>query len=195
MLCAKCTQEKPAEDFHLARREKRGRAGICKSCKSAYMKDYWARSKNASRERKAAWREENREYLRERARQWYAGDAERIKEYERQRRLGNKVQVRAHNKVRKAIVAGRLVKPVDCSRCGRGDLRIEAHHHKGYEFPLDVTWLCKSCHRMEHVRENNHGVFAAPNGDGETHIGGGLLGTDEGGRTGIEPTERPAPTS
>lgn len=52
---------------------------------------------------------------------------------------------RAGEAVRSAVRAGRLIKPAMCQWCGR-DGPIEAAHHD-YEQPLNVTWLCLSCHR------------------------------------------------
>ena len=52
-----------------------------------------------------------------------------------------------------AIKNGTLVRPLACSKCGiidnislDGRAVIHAHHYKGYEFPLDVEWLCVKCH-------------------------------------------------
>lgn len=46
--------------------------------------------------------------------------------------------------VAKAIRAGLLVRPMVCTQCGNQG-KIEAAHHD-YSRPLDVRWLCKSCH-------------------------------------------------
>lgn len=61
----------------------------------------------------------------------------------------------AHCLVRKAIISGALVRPLECSRCGEippkardGRSNIHGHHHD-YEKPLDVEWLCVYCHRKE----------------------------------------------
>ncbi len=56
-----------------------------------------------------------------------------------------KRQDKARNLVKKAIKAGTLTRPSSCSKCGNTDIRIEAHH-KDYTKPLDVMWLCRSCH-------------------------------------------------
>jgi hypothetical protein len=52
----------------------------------------------------------------------------------------------AYARVKLALKSGALVRPDACSRCGgSGNGRIEAHH-EDYDKPLDVIWLCKSCH-------------------------------------------------
>jgi ribosomal protein S27AE len=49
---------------------------------------------------------------------------------------------------RRAMRDGRLVRPTTCERCGKGGL-IQGHHDD-YNKPLDVRWLCASCHAYEH---------------------------------------------
>ncbi len=43
------------------------------------------------------------------------------------------------------VKAGHLIRPAACEECGAGDRRIEAAH-RDYDRPLDVRWLCRSCH-------------------------------------------------
>lgn len=54
---------------------------------------------------------------------------------------------RAHHAVDQEIKMGRM-KRGQCSVCG-SDRNIDAHH-ADYSKPLDVTWLCRSCHFLEH---------------------------------------------
>jgi hypothetical protein len=56
--------------------------------------------------------------------------------------------------VARALRDGRLVRPKRCQECHKpspdssnGRSTIQAHHHKGYDLPLDVQWLCVKCHR------------------------------------------------
>jgi len=60
----------------------------------------------------------------------------------------------AWNAVHRAVANGTLVKPSACSSCKTEETpeNIDAHHHNGYEgdAALQVTWLCKSCHGLEH---------------------------------------------
>lgn len=63
---------------------------------------------------------------------------------------------RAHYRVALAVRTGVLVRPTACEECGsepppnrRGAAQIQAHHHNGYEDPLDVQWLCPTCHLKE----------------------------------------------
>lgn len=58
--------------------------------------------------------------------------------------------------VHRAVKRGTLVRPDLCSQCNQPSRRIEASHHD-YTRPLDVRWLCSSCHGLEdHARPKTH---------------------------------------
>lgn len=59
-------------------------------------------------------------------------------------------QCRAYDKVRYAIKAGWLV-PQPCEICDVDNLQCIIAHHQDYSKPLDVNWLCWSCHEYVHV--------------------------------------------
>ena len=59
-------------------------------------------------------------------------------------------QWKARGELRRAVAAGKIAKPTHCSSCGNYAKRIEGHHHLGYDHPLEVLWLCHSCHRIAH---------------------------------------------
>lgn len=52
--------------------------------------------------------------------------------------------------VRSALIDGRLQKPDTCSKCGQGSVKIEGHH-RDYDKPLEVEWLCDLCHAEKHL--------------------------------------------
>jgi len=54
--------------------------------------------------------------------------------------------------VTKAIRSGELIRPSTCSSC-KEEKKVAAHHID-YGKPLDVMWLCDSCHGMAHRK--NH---------------------------------------
>lgn len=59
-----------------------------------------------------------------------------------------RIKMNARTAVAAAIRNGRLKRPDRCSQCGRRSDNIEAHH-VDYGKPLDVEWLCSTCHRSE----------------------------------------------
>ncbi len=61
---------------------------------------------------------------------------------------------RAYGAVKRALLRGDLIRPKHCGKCtcavgpaSDGRSMIHAHHHAGYNAPLDVEWLCSSCHK------------------------------------------------
>jgi hypothetical protein len=56
----------------------------------------------------------------------------------------------ARQVLNKAVAAGEVVKPDTCQLCGSKPGRLNAHHEQ-YARPLDVLWLCMSCHARLHV--------------------------------------------
>lgn len=58
----------------------------------------------------------------------------------------------AHQQVWAAVKSGRLIKPKNCERCGKVTTSRSLHaHHCDYNKPLDVMWLCASCHDEWHA--------------------------------------------
>lgn len=93
---------------------------------------------------------------------------ERVRAYDRERaRLPHRVarrkeslaiqrekfpeRMKARTAVSNAVRDGRLEKR-PCAFCGETE-GLEAHHHD-YAKPLDVTWLCRPCHRRFHALES-----------------------------------------
>ena len=61
------------------------------------------------------------------------------------------LQNSAHLMVTLAIRHGDLKPSEYCDNCGKlaTDRQLDAHH-EDYSKPLDVTWLCRSCHSYHH---------------------------------------------
>lgn len=85
--------------------------------------------------------------------QWYAehgrkrsgGYSVQIMEWRRQ----NPEKVAAHKIVAAALKGGHIINPGQCSACGKISNYLDAHHDD-YTKPLNITWLCISCHRKKH---------------------------------------------
>lgn len=53
------------------------------------------------------------------------------------------------------VMMGVLKCPESCEKCGGTSGTINAHH-ENYLSPLDVKWLCGSCHQKRHVELRNN---------------------------------------
>ena len=62
-------------------------------------------------------------------------------------RTKNKEKTSAHSKVFNAIRCGELVRSNVCERCD--SVGVTEATHTDYSKPLDVEWLCYSCHRIK----------------------------------------------
>lgn len=84
------------------------------------------------------------------------GSDNRSSENERYRKRNPKKRF-AHEQLAYAIRTGKVVRSQACEVC-RAHGETHGHHHD-YEKPLDVWWLCASCHKQWH-RDNGEGANA-----------------------------------
>lgn len=135
--CTRCQSTKPLSDFYPHSAMKDGHLSACKDCTKARVRRH--RSENLDR---------IREYDRGRSNQPHriAKRREIFENYKAEQPERRK----AHVIVGNAIRSGKLIKQ-PCAFCGATE-GLEAHHHD-YAAPLDVTWLCKPCHRKFHGLE------------------------------------------
>ena len=53
----------------------------------------------------------------------------------------------AYRLVYRALQKGTLMRPAYCQLCGQCG-RICAHHWRGYDYPLDIWWICSRCNAL-----------------------------------------------
>ena len=124
-----------------------GSCGDCPRCKRAAYMRAWYRLPG----RAEAQRQSQKESRQRRHGDVLAYDRERPRRYYPE-------QQKARNTVNKAILRGQLERPKFCESCGSegepfldGRAPIQAHHDD-YDKPLEVMWLCRSCHGKRHRR-------------------------------------------
>jgi hypothetical protein len=135
--CFKCGEQKPNTEFYRHAAMADGHLGKCKYC-----------TRKDARVHRRENPEKVRAYDNARARLPHRKayrDAYSANYPERE-----PLKAAAHTAVSNAVRSGKLVKS-PCAFCGAAE-RVEAHHHD-YSKPLDVTWLCKPCHRRFHALE------------------------------------------
>jgi RNA polymerase-binding transcription factor DksA len=63
-------------------------------------------------------------------------------------------RVLARLKLQRAVREGKIEKPSHCEDCKAPIPKELLHgHHKSYSEPLQVEWLCASCHHDRHIKE------------------------------------------
>jgi hypothetical protein len=88
--------------------------------------------------------ERHREEVRARCRLYYEKNKKKWSQYGR-----TKKQVSAHSRARNEIRWGRWKRETRCSKCGKEKFTVM--HHEDYSKPLDVVFLCRSCHGKLHL--------------------------------------------
>lgn len=124
----------------------------CKECHKAKVRENREAKSDYYREYDA-YRYQNDPRVRARHRRYAKTDAGKASLTEARKKWheNNAEKRAAHVILGNAVRDKRVDKPDTCSRCGAGG-RIDGHH-ADYTRPLDVVWLCRSCHVAEH-REN-----------------------------------------
>lgn len=176
--CCKCGELKVESEFYYKGQHR------CKECIKAYSKK-WAeqnkdkvrlygrkcyqknkesRSKQQKEYRQTLTIEKKKEYL-EYIRRWQKNHPEKVAEYKKRRKPKNikynshwykmhPIGYKAKKILIEAIKSGVIIKPPNCEICNRNHTRIYGHH-PDYSKPLEVIWVCGSCHRLIHTGRIN----------------------------------------
>lgn len=178
-ICNVCKEEKKYIEFFKSRN---GLETFCKKCKCQKRRDRKAKDPDKCNEKTRlqskkqresdkfkVWRKEhqrkNREKIRKQQREYSELNREKVREYNRSYRNRNfekfkeshrkscekyPERYKARKMLNYAIEYGYITRKERCERC-EIFLKTEAHH-PDYSKPLEVVWMCKSCHTKEHYR-------------------------------------------
>lgn len=149
-VCRKCGQEKSIDDFYVHKQMSDGHLNICKECTKKRIEIH--RKNNIEKIREYDRNRPNVCDRYEKNKIYRQNNTEKIKQYKRKWKTKNKEKVNAENKLRRAIIAGKVNKPEKCEICGK-ITKLEAHH-QDYSQPLKVQFLCMTCHKLEHKKLN-----------------------------------------
>jgi hypothetical protein len=135
--CRGCSASLPLSDFYKHAQMADGHLNFCVKCVKARVSKH---------------REQHGERIR-------AYDRERAKRPHRKAQLRSLIERHqqdpqrriAHQMTSNAIRDGKLTRPDTCSTCGK-QCKPEGHHDD-YSKPLEVRWLCRSCHCRHHRLE------------------------------------------
>lgn len=153
LFCKYCKKNKEISEFY------KHSPYQCKDCLRIKQKKYYGKNKEKIKKDVKEWRRKNphkeKEYRINHAekqaeyyRNWYKiNGRKRAKDYQGYIRLWRKRNPKAYKAQRLthyAIKLGFLKKPSCCESCK--EKRKLLAHHEDYSKPLEVTWLCYSCH-------------------------------------------------
>lgn len=149
--CTQCKGVKELDDFYKKNTATDGRSSYCKVCYRKYSNFRHYRD----HEKRLA---ERRDYYRRNK------DKARANVEKSNRLHPNKNKARIQ--LRTAVYKG-LIKKLPCEVCGK--VETQGHHHKGYDKPLEVQWLCAKHHGEAHSRLDRTKLREAYTGINRVH--------------------------
>lgn len=115
---------------------------------------YYEEHKEQHKRRCKKYKEANKDKIAEMYKNWNKRNEERLKEYRSRYyeyyKERNKAELKARSKLSNAIRDGKILRPNKCDRCGKKC--TPDGHHWNYAYPLNVIWLCRSCHKIVHFK-------------------------------------------
>ena len=159
MLCLKCHKDKESSGFYKINKSS------CKDCLKIYNNNYlknWRKTPKGEKYLQRHniyiknYRLKNIKHFREYYRNWYKTNGrnrsvdyqEVITDWTKK----NPEKVKARKLVGYAVKTGKIIKSKSCTLCNR-ETRLSGHH-RDYAKPLEVIWLCSSCHKLEHINSS-----------------------------------------
>ena len=152
-VCFKCNILKPLSDFYKHSKMGDGHLNKCKVCTKKDVHNHREDNLEKVREydRNRPNREERAQTNKEYAKTPRGREASATGR--RNYRAKQKLRYKAHNLLSYAVLSGNILRPETCSCCGVGC--IPHGHHNDYSKPLEVVWVCVTCHTKfhNHVKE------------------------------------------
>lgn len=145
-ICKKCGVEKDAANFYKHSAMATGYLSQCKDCVKARVGRHREENIDAVRayDRERGGLPHRKEAVKARAPKYKHLRTERV----RKSRQKYPEKYIARNILNAAIRDGKIIKPEICERCRfPGNLH---GHHDDYSKPMEVQWLCASCHGKLH---------------------------------------------
>jgi len=105
------------------------------------------------KEREKNQSDEQREKNRLKIKSYRERNKESVKKYKEMFSKTFPEIVEAHRLVKNALSRKDLIRSSQCSRCLK-ECKAQAHH-EDYKKPLEIIWLCQSCHAKEHRKHKD----------------------------------------
>lgn len=175
-ICARCRVEKDETGFTKSKQRKDGLSVYCRICKSLEAKKYNKDNREKLAEKLRKWRRKNpekgeeyakrdreknhdkivarrktpqaREKMRLLVNLWNERNPEKVRETRKRTKKKYRERTRGQLMIMNEIRRGRLVRPDKCEKCIK--VCKPDGHHTDYSKPLEVQWLCKTCHAHQH---------------------------------------------
>lgn len=171
--CIKCKEIKPLAEFGKSKGSKDGLRGDCKNCRYLSHKEWCKNNPDKVIENRGIYRRDNKEAIALKKKIYNKANADKIyiqrvgyrdrnsdhlakynKEYFTTDE-GKKSVIKSKNKYPNAYKSRKYFfdhksspYPNNCEEC-KSESKVQAHHHD-YNLPMEVAYLCKTCHSTWH---------------------------------------------
>ena len=116
-----------------------------------YARNWYWKNRDSQLTRGKVWRKRNKDRMDYLNKRNYQLNCEKIKASVKEWAMNNPEKKIAHAIFQYRVRKGDITRVEKCSFCGMDNGRIVAHH-VDYSLPLEITWLCCSCHKQIHAR-------------------------------------------
>ena len=147
--CFKCGLEKERSLFYKHPMMGDGLLGKCIECTKVDVANRIALKRN---DRDWVAKERARCRLKSCKRRMDGKATKTNEESKRQWMLRNAHKKTAQNKARRARMTGVITQKFTCEDCGKQNCKLHMHH-EDYSKPLDVVFLCTTCHGKRHWKD------------------------------------------
>ena len=149
--CNICKQLLPFEMFSKNKSKLQGINSTCKKCdKKQSLRYYYANRENVLPRMHKYYRD-NKQKCRVVQKAYYLKHRPEYLERNRQERIKYPLKIQSRHELNHAIEGGEL-KRGRCEDCGKTPDQEKIYgHHEDYNKPLDIVWLCSSCHMRRHL--------------------------------------------
>lgn len=157
--CIKCNKTKPISKFEKDKGMRKGYRNVCGSCRykrrrelpswekrSKYNAEFTLEWRKQNPHYSIEWREKNSDYHKDYFKNNKEYFYEAYKKYKEANKEHCKKMISSQSRVNRFLKLKEIERPL-CQHCGN----ISKHmHHKDYNKPYDVVFLCIGCHRKVH---------------------------------------------
>ncbi len=136
--------------FYKNRSKAQGINGTCKKCDKEQSLRYYYVNRERVLSRMHKYYQDNKQKCRKVQIVYYLNHRAEYLERNRQERIKSPLKTQCRRQVNWAIECGQLKRGY-CEDCkAPPNKKRIVGHHENYNKPLEVTWLCQSCHMRRH---------------------------------------------
>lgn len=125
---------------------------MTKEDRSEYFRVYYLENQEKIREQQREYSKRNKEKISQSKKDYYIKNRDEIIKKTRKYKQNNPEKTKCHSILRYALKINTITKPNKCSNFNCNNTNNLEGHHPDYSKPLEVMWLCVSCH---HILHNN----------------------------------------